>query len=81
MTQTIINIGNSAGVILPKEILDKVGIKKGVSVDIELDDQMRITISKKGNKKTKPAVSSEFLEWLESFNTRYKNALQELASK
>ena len=81
MTQTVINIGNSQGVILPKEILNKLKIKKGDTVDIELEDDYRVVISKKGLKKTKAKVSPELLSWLEGFNKRYKNALQELASK
>lgn len=81
MTQTIINIGNSQGVILPKEILKKLKITKGDAVDIDLEDDSRVVISKKGLKKTKAKVSPELLSWLDAFNKRYKNALQELASK
>lgn len=81
MTQTIINIGNSAGVILPKEVLEKLGIKKGSKVEIEVIDDEKINISPTGTKKTKPHISPELLAWLDSFNARYKNALQELAGK
>lgn len=80
MTQTIINIGNSQGAIFPKEILNKLKIKKGDAIDIVEDDE-RIIISKKGLKKTKAKISPEFLVWLDGFNKRYKDALQELASK
>jgi putative addiction module antidote len=81
MTQTVINIGNSQGIIFPKEILNKLKITKGDAVDIDLEDDSRIVISKKGIKKTKANVSPELLVWLDGFNKRYKNALQELASK
>ncbi|HVT00849.1 MAG TPA: AbrB/MazE/SpoVT family DNA-binding domain-containing protein [Patescibacteria group bacterium] len=81
MTQTIINIGNSQGVIFPKEILNKLKISKGDEVDIDFEDDGRIIISKKGSKKTKAKVSDELLVWLDGFNKRYKSALQELASK
>lgn len=81
MTQTIINIGNSQGIILPKDILNKLNIKKGDVLDIDLEDDGRVVISKKGLKKTKAKVSPELLVWLDGFNKRYKDALQELASK
>lgn len=81
MTQTVINIGNSQGIILPKEILNKLKIKKGDALDIEFEYDDRVVISKKGLKKTKAKVSPELLSWLDAFNKRYKNALQELASK
>ncbi len=80
MTQTVINIGNSQGLILPKEVLDKLGIKKGSKVNMEINDGM-ISITRAGVKRAKPNITPEFVEWLESFNKRYKNALQELASK
>lgn len=81
MTQTVINIGNSQGIILPKEILNKLKIKKGDALDIELEDDDRVVISKKGLKKTKARISPELVSWLDGFNKRYKNALQELATK
>lgn len=81
MIQNVINIGNSQGVILPKKILSKLKIKKGDAVDIDLEDDNRVVISKKGVKKTKTRLSPELLTWLDAFNKRYKNALQELASK
>lgn len=81
MVQTIINIGNSQGIIIPKEILKKLKVKKGDSLSIELEGENSIVLSKKSYKKTTPKVSQEFLSWLEEFNSRYKNALQELASK
>ncbi|OIP57792.1 MAG: hypothetical protein COX79_03115 [Candidatus Levybacteria bacterium CG_4_10_14_0_2_um_filter_36_16] len=81
MTQTVINIGNSQGVIFPKEILNKLKIKKGDELNVDLEDDDRVVFSKKGFKKTKAKVSPELLMWLDGFNKRYKNALQELASK
>ena len=81
MAQTIINIGNSQGVILPKEILDTLNIKKGDPVEIELENGVVIKISKKGQKPVKAEVSPQLLEWLDGFNKRYHTALKELASK
>lgn len=81
MTQTIISIGNSQGIIIPKEILNKLKVKKGDILDIQLEDDNRVVVSKKDTKKTKANISPELLIWLDGFNERYKSALQELASK
>ncbi len=81
MTQTVINIGNSQGIILPKEILNKLKVKKGDVLNVELESDNMVMISKSGFKKTKAKISDELLVWLDGFNKRYKNALTELASK
>jgi len=75
MIQRTIQIGNSVGVIIPKNVLEEHGIKVG--------DKIRIDVLpvKPPRKSTKPAISQELLTWLDGFNKRYKNALQELASK
>ena len=39
MNITIRRIGNSFGVILPKELLDHYGLKEGDSVDVERGDK------------------------------------------
>ena len=80
MLQKVIQIGNSSGIIFPKEVLKKLRIKKDSLVDIEFDEQ-KVSIVKKGYKETKPSVSPELLAWLDRFNARYKYALQELAKK
>ena len=81
MTQAIITIGNSQGIILPKEILSKLNLKKGDTLEIELGNDDQIVVSKTGSKKKQAKISPEFVSWLEGFNSRYKNALEELASK
>lgn len=81
MAQTIINIGNSQGIILPKEILDTLDIKKGDLVEIEIENDAVKIIPKNAKQKTKATISPDLLEWLDGFNTRYKTALQELSTK
>lgn len=80
MQQKIIQVGNSTGVIIPKSLLDQVGLQAGSEVEIEQDTQTNVlVISKKGQKRS--SVSTRFLEILERVNQKYKAALKELAEK
>lgn len=79
MAQSIIQIGNSEGVAIPKEIRKKVGLKKGVKVDVELTHDNRVVISKAGSKKPTTSITPEFIETLKRVNKRYGLALKKLA--
>lgn len=80
MQQKIIQVGNSTGVIIPKSLLDQVGLQTGSEVEIEQDTQTNVlVISKKGQKRS--SVSARFLEILERVNQKYQAALKELAEK
>ena len=82
MSQTIIQVGNSKGVLLPKKIIAKLGLKKGSKVNMEVTPDKRVIISKKGTKSQKTSsVTPEFLKWLDAFNKEYGSALKELANK
>ncbi len=80
--QKIIKIGNSAGVILPQDILKETGLKLGdnVAVDYNAQDKTAI-IANENNKKAPSAITPEFYDWLNRFNKKYKKALTELAKK
>lgn len=75
MIQQTIQIGNSVGVIIPKNVLEENKIKIGDKV------QLDVSPVKSPRKSIKPTVSPELLVWLDGFNKRYKKSLQELASK
>lgn len=75
MIQQTIKVGNSIGVIIPKNVLKENKIKVGDKVQID------VLPVKPLRKTSKSTVSPELLTWLDGFNKRYKNALQELASK
>lgn len=82
MTQRIIQIGNSTGIIIPKALLDKLGLKPGEEVTVEEDTTMKtLTISKKGQKAKKISVTPDFLAMLDKVNKNYGAALKELAGK
>lgn len=82
MEQTIIRVGNSVGVILPKTVRDQVGFKPGDKVFVEPDRNGHSLVLHKKGKGIKPiTITPEFYNWLEGFNKRYGKALQELARK
>ncbi len=72
MNITLRKIGNSVGVIIPKETLDRFGLKEGDELDLEAKD---------GGIFLKP-VDEEFARQIEigrKFMDRYKVALKKLA--
>lgn len=82
MTQKIIQIGNSTGVIIPKSLLIEIGLTQGSQVIIEKDPLTKsLSIRKKGEKSNRSSLSPRFLQLLDEVNTEYGSVLQELASK
>jgi putative addiction module antidote len=72
MEAKIRKIGNSLGVILPKQLIDELHLKTGDKLSIE----------QKGTKLELRAVDPEFAEWAEAYrklNTDYKDVLKALA--
>ena len=82
MEQKIIQIGNSTGVILPKSLLAKAGLKPGTKVVIEEDaGSDSLIISKMGSKNHRSSLTPQFMEMLEKVNKHYGSALRELARR
>jgi putative addiction module antidote len=72
MNITIRKIGNSEGIIIPKDVLDRMGVKAG--------DE--ITMTRDGDKIILAAADGDFdrqLGHAEKFMDRYKVALKKLA--
>lgn len=72
MKTVIRKIGNSSGIILPKDLLDELNLKEGD----------KITIKKAESHLELFVEDSEFADWAESYrkaNTNYKEVLKELA--
>ncbi|MGK6312823.1 AbrB/MazE/SpoVT family DNA-binding domain-containing protein [Neorhizobium sp. DT-125] len=72
MNATIRKIGNSEGIIIPKEVLDRMGLKAGDNVDLTEEAGQLIL---------KP-MDDDFarqLEHAERFMEKYKVALKKLA--
>lgn len=72
MNITIRKIGNSEGVILPKDVLDRMGVKAGDVLTIHVSD----------NRLELVPETASFAEQLKAARIgmeKYKNALRELA--
>ncbi|MDO8270282.1 MAG: AbrB/MazE/SpoVT family DNA-binding domain-containing protein [Candidatus Levybacteria bacterium] len=79
MTQTIINIGNSAGIIIPKEILKSSGIKPGDKVKITEEKDRKISISPV--KDVTGGVNVSFIKMVDDFMEEHKDVLQALSNR
>jgi putative addiction module antidote len=72
MNVTVRKIGNSEGIIIPREVLERMGVKAG--------DELEMT--SEGTKLTLSAADADFerqLNHAEKFMDRYKVALKKLA--
>ncbi|MBP2547316.1 putative addiction module antidote [Neorhizobium galegae] len=72
MNIVVRKIGNSEGIIIPKEVLDRVGVRAGDSLELREEDG-RITLH---------PLEDDFQRQLahaESFMDKYKVALKKLA--
>ena len=81
MQQKIIQIGNSTGIIIPKSLLDQVGLQAGNEVEIHEDKTDNTLIIAKKGMKAKSSINTHFLNVLEKVNNQYSSALKELAEK
>ena len=72
MNVTIRKIGNSEGIIIPKEVLDRLGLKAGDSMELSAENG-RLTIQP-----VEEDISGE-LEAARHFMEKYKVALKKLA--
>lgn len=72
MEGKIRKVGNSLGVILPKQMIDELHLKSGDKVSIE----------RKGSNLELRPIDPEFEDWAEAYkevNTDYKDVLKALA--
>ena len=71
MIQQTIQIGNSVGVIIPKNILEEKRIKVGDKIQVEI----------KPVKKSAGAVDARFMKMADEFIEEHKDVLQALANR
>ena len=80
MRRKICTIGNSRGVSLPVEALDKLKLAVGSEVDIQLDEEHgRIVIEPVRRVDYAEGVDLEFAGQVSDFIEHYKPALKKLA--
>lgn len=78
MEQTVINIGNSAGIIIPQKILKSAGIKPGDKVMVE-EKGRKISITPA--KKIAGGVDAKFMKMVDEFIEEHKDVLQALSER
>lgn len=78
MEQTVINIGNSAGIIIPQKILKSAGIKPGDKVMV---DQKSGKISLTPVVSESGGVDPKFMEMVDGFIERHKDVLAALSKR
>ncbi|HXS15414.1 MAG TPA: AbrB/MazE/SpoVT family DNA-binding domain-containing protein [Candidatus Saccharimonadales bacterium] len=78
MTQKIITIGNSLGIILPQSIRKNVDLHMGDEVEVK-EENNKILVSKV--KKKQPKLTAKFAQMVDDFMTEHEDVLQELANK
>lgn len=82
MVQRLIQIGNSAGIIIPKSLLEFLDVNTGNEVDIDTDKTTKSLIIQNNKSVIKPSViGPHFLKILDKVNQEYGSALRELALK
>jgi len=79
MKQTIIQIGNSEGVIIPKEYKQKLGVEKGSEIYLQMTPDGVLQLS--SYPLTEYSVAPKFLSIVDKVNKKYKKTFQELAEK
>lgn len=81
MEQKIIQVGNSAAVVIPKQLLTEAGLDVGNKVVVEKDPNgLTIAISRKGATFAS-SITPEFIAIIERINKKYGPALKKLAHK
>jgi len=80
MQRKICHIGNSYGVSIPKEILEKLHLTAGNNVEVSVDKKTNnIVIAPVVEKVHYKAIDSDFVSQVNDFIERYKPALKALA--
>lgn len=79
MLQTIVQIGNSLGVIIPKAIRDDIGLRVGSKVVVTKEKEKIVLSAAKG--KELGGVDAKFMRMVDQFATEHKDVLKELAKR
>jgi antitoxin component of MazEF toxin-antitoxin module len=82
MHRKVCSIGNSQGVSIPIDILEKLDLSIGSEIDIKLDEKSsRIVIEPVRKKKYPKGIDTEFVSQVNDFIAKYGPALKKLSKK
>jgi putative addiction module antidote len=80
MAQKIIQIGSSAGITIPKDILAGMSVQIGDTIELQKDPQTG-TVSIIPNPNKEKDSRNELIDWVEDAINRYRPALEALKDK
>lgn len=80
MEQTIMQVGNSLAVTLPKHFVKARKLKAGQKVFVDADPSVD-TLQVRTNGKTFSSLTPEFKEWLDKVTKEHADVLKELAKR
>ena len=82
MKRKISRIGHSQGVLLPKEVLEPLGLNVGEELEVEVDRKGRKIVLKPAERRADlKGVDLEFASQVKEFIEKYRPALEALARK
>lgn len=82
MHRKVCSIGNSQGVSIPIDMLEKLDLSIGSEIDIKLDEKgSRIVIEPVRKKKYPKGIDTEFVSQVNDFIANYGPALKKLSKK
>ncbi len=79
MTQKIIRIGNSGGMLFPSEFLKQSGFSIGDEIAVEFNPETKTFYGKPKELADKTTLTPEFKEWLDDIMVEYEPILRKLA--
>ena len=80
MLRKICTIGNSCGISIPKDIMEKLQLTVGAQVDVKLDEKAGNIIIEPANRDLPyKAIDEKFASQVKDFIRLYKPALKALA--
>ncbi len=77
MTQKVLQVGSSAGVIIPKKTLGQLGLQIGDEINLEFDTKRKKAFIERAS----TIVDRELLDWTRKFIEKYRPALEALAKQ
>ena len=80
MEQTVMQVGNSLAITLPKQYAKALKIKAGQKVYVDADPSVDI-LQVRTNGKASSGLTPEFKQWLDKITKKYYNTIRELAKK
>lgn len=79
MTQHLIQIGNSVGIIIPQVLREEAGLKPGDKVEVKMKGKSLVLSKQK--KKVTGDVDEKFMKMLDEFTKTHEDVLEELATR